>query len=209
MTKLSPSDFRDHADWIAYVRRCVPENEQSYTLANGRTELFTRLYRARKQSFPSDFEQERQRIETLTDPTRATALDQLNENIFADLTRGMFALARVEAPESSLVAAPTPRQAVEELVQHLLQKNPHFARSKEQRVSGESGLTEPNNAEFASAMADLDKLLKVFWDRDQALPPLMFERVWFLHYLREPERMLQTRAVLSMLTAEILPCTSA
>jgi hypothetical protein len=121
----------------------------------------------------------------------------------------MFTLARVEAPESSLVAAPTPRQAVEELVQHLLQKNPHFARWKEQRVSGESGLTEPNNAEFASAMADLDKLLMVFWDRDQALPPLVFERVWFLHYLREPERMLQTRAVLSMLTAEISPCTSA
>ncbi len=209
MTKLSPSDFRDHADWIAYVRRCFPENEQAYTLANGRTELFTRLYRARKESLPSDFEQERKRIEMLTDPTRATALDQLNEKIFADLTRRMFTLARVEAPESSLVAAPTARQAVEELVQHLLQRNPHFARWKEQGVSGESGLTEPNNEEFASAMADLDKLLMVFWDRDQALPPLMFERVWFLHYLREPERMLQTRAVLSMLTAEISPCTSA
>ncbi len=82
MTKLSPSDFRDHADWIAYVRRCFPENEQAYTLANGRTELFTRLYRARKQSFPSDFEQERKRIEMLTDPTRATALGQLNEKDF-------------------------------------------------------------------------------------------------------------------------------
>ena len=209
MTALSPSDFKDHADWIAYVRRFVPESEQAYTLANGRNELFTRLYRARKQTFPSEFEQERQRIETLTEPTRATALDELNEQIFADLTRRMFALARVEASEIDLFPAPTPRQTIEELLQYLLRKNPYFARWMEQDVSGDSGLTEPNDAEFASAMADLDKLLTLFWDRDQALPPLTFERVWFLHYLREPERMLQTRAVLNMLTAEIAPCTSA
>ena len=40
-------------------------------------------------------------------------------------------------------------------------------------------------------------------------PSLSFERIWFLHYLRGPERMLQTRAVLGMLTAELAACTSA
>lgn len=58
-------------------------------------------------------------------------------------------------------------------------------------------------------MVELDKLLNFFRDRDQALPRFTFERVWFLHYLHEPERMLQTRAVLTMLMAEIGACTSA
>ena len=40
-------------------------------------------------------------------------------------------------------------------------------------------------------------------------PGLSFERIWFLHSLRGPERMLQTHAVLGMLTAELAACTSA
>ena len=217
MTTLSPSDFKDHADWVAYVRQCVPNSERAYTLVNGRTELFRRLYRARKQDLPERFERERQRIESLTEPVRTTALELLNEQIFADLTRRMFAVARVGVPESDALPAQTPRLLVDELVHHLVQKNRYFAHWRTQQASGENQLAtaieslliEPEDAEFASAMADLGKLLTLFRDRDQALPALTFERVWFLHYLREPERMLQTRAVLNILTAEIGPCTSA
>ena len=212
MSSKSPSDFADHADWIAYVRQFVPESEQAYTLANGRTELFRRLYEARKQDFPMEFERERHRIETLLEPARIANLEQLNERIFADLTRRLFNLARVEASESDAVHASTPRQSVDELAQHLIQKNPHFTRWKEQQAFREEQhvpASETKDAEFASAMADLGKLLALYWDRDQALPPLTFERAWFLHHLREPERMLQTRAVLNMLAAELGPCTSA
>ena len=217
MTKLTPFDFMNHADWSAYVRQCVPENEQAYTLANGRTELFRRLYRARKQNLPVEFERERHLIETLTEPARPAALDELNKRILTDLTRRLFDLAGVEAPEDDAAPAPTARQLLDELVQHLVQKNPYFARWKERQVSREAQLatatdsdsTELKDAEFASAMSDLGKLLALYWVRDQALPALTFERIWFLHNLREPERMLQTRAVLNMLTAELGPCTSA
>jgi hypothetical protein len=58
-------------------------------------------------------------------------------------------------------------------------------------------------------MVELDKLLALFHDGNRVLPGLAFERIWFLHSLRGPERMLQTRAVLGMLTAELAACTSA
>jgi len=58
-------------------------------------------------------------------------------------------------------------------------------------------------------MAELDKLLTLFHDDNRELPSLSFERIWFLHSLRGPERMLQTRAVLRMLTSELTACTSA
>jgi hypothetical protein len=58
-------------------------------------------------------------------------------------------------------------------------------------------------------MVELEKLLSLFHDRNRALPGLSFERIWFLHSLRGPERMLQTRAVLGMLTSELTACTSA
>ena len=72
-----------------------------------------------------------------------------------------------------------------------------------------SAPTSADEVAFAHAMVELDKLLGIFRDRNLALPSLGFERIWFLHYLRGPERMAQTRAVLGMLTAELAPCTSA
>ena len=62
---------------------------------------------------------------------------------------------------------------------------------------------------FAHAMVELEKLLSLFHDGNRVLPGLSFERIWFLHSLRGPERMLQTRAVLGMLTSELTACTSA
>ncbi len=58
-------------------------------------------------------------------------------------------------------------------------------------------------------MADLDKLLLYFRDRNLPLPRYFFERAWFLHYLRGPERMLQTRALLNTLATETGECTCA
>jgi hypothetical protein len=57
-------------------------------------------------------------------------------------------------------------------------------------------------------MVELERLLVWFHDQDIPLPRFFFERAWFLHLLREPERMTQTRALLSTLIAEIPPCMS-
>jgi hypothetical protein len=62
---------------------------------------------------------------------------------------------------------------------------------------------------FTLAMRELDQLLRYFRDRNLSLPKYMFERSWFLHLLHEPERMVQTRALLNTLTAEIEACASA
>ena len=53
------------------------------------------------------------------------------------------------------------------------------------------------------------RLLTLFHDDNLPLPRLAFERIWFLHYLRGPERMAQTCAVLGTLMAELGACTSA
>jgi hypothetical protein len=57
-------------------------------------------------------------------------------------------------------------------------------------------------------MAELDRLLVWSHDHNTALPRHFFERAWFLHFLREPERMIQTRTLLSTFVAEIPPCMS-
>ena len=62
--------------------------------------------------------------------------------------------------------------------------------------------------EFACAMVELDKLLAVYRNQTRPLPRLSFERICFLHCIRRPERMAQTRAILGTLTAELLACTS-
>ena len=73
----------------------------------------------------------------------------------------------------------------------------------------EFGSDAGDKAEFTRAMCEWDRILTLFRDRNQELPSLVFERIWFLHYLRGPERMAQTRAVLGMLTAELAACTFA
>ncbi len=77
-----------------------------------------------------------------------------------------------------------------------------------QFLSEQLGPENEEEIEFACAMMELDKLLAVYHDQNLALPSLSFERILFLHLLRGPERMAQTRAILGTLTAELAPCTS-
>ena len=62
---------------------------------------------------------------------------------------------------------------------------------------------------FTHAMVDLDKSLLYLLNRNLPLPKYFFKRCWFLHHLRGPERMLQTRALLNTLTEETEACASA
>lgn len=124
----------------------------------------------------------------------------------------------------SYPSPPTAAEEIHELLGHLTRTNPYFALwdlykrgVSEHSVAGEwrEFLLEQLNPasdqeiEFATAMADLDKLLAIYSDQRLALPMLLFERICFLHCIRGPERMAQTRAVLGTLMAKLAACTSA
>jgi hypothetical protein len=118
---------------------------------------------------------------------------------------------------------PTATEEIRELLGYLTRTNPYFALWNlfKRGVSEHSAASEwreflleqlgpetDQEIEFACAMVDLDKLLAVYRDQRLALPMLLSERICFLHYIRGPERMAQTRAVLGTLTAELAACTS-
>jgi hypothetical protein len=118
----------------------------------------------------------------------------------------------------------SPKEQIQGLLDHLAKKNPYFAlwidykyelaensgsKDWEQYLWQQLGPADEDAIAFAKAMSDLDKLLLYFRDRNVPLPRYFFERAWFLHYLRGPERMLQTRALLNTLATETRECTSA
>jgi hypothetical protein len=151
-------------------------------------------------------------------------LEALNDLIFRSLTMHLFNRARSTTSIDDRKTPASPRKEIEELFSHLAQKNPYFAlwTVYKRGVSDRSVAEEwddylaqelgPHRAEeidFTRSMVELDRLLTLFHDDNLPLPRLAYERIWFLHYLRGPERMAQTRAVLGTLTAELGACTSA
>jgi len=223
MTRKTPSDFTNHDDWLSYVRREIAVSDQPYALAFGRVEIFRSFYRMQGLRFPAQFTEELERIETLHDPKRTAALEALNDTILGSLTKHLFNRAG-PTPSEEDAHSRSPQRQIQELLHHLAQKNPYFAlwavykNCERQQLIAEDWdqfllqqlATECiEEIEFTRAMAELDKLLTLFHDENRELPSLSFERIWFLHYLHGPERMLQTCAVLGMLAAELATCTSA
>lgn len=224
MTRKAPSDFGSHDDWLAHVRSEIPIPEQPYALAVGRLGLFRALYWMQGLPFPVQFAEELKRIDSLLDPGRTVAMEALNDAIFRALTMHLFNRAQPTTSIDEQETPASPRRQIQELLCHLAQKNPYFA-----LWSGyKSGATDRSVAEewddylaqelgpqcveeidFTRSMVELDRLLTQFHDDNLPLPRLAFERIWFLHYLRGPERMAQTRAVLGTLMAELGACTSA
>jgi hypothetical protein len=217
-------DFGDHEQWTAYVRREVPPQDQGYVLTLGRTDLFRRFYEARGRAFPEVFRQELDRIGTLDDPERTEALVALNDRIFTSVTGMLFADAIPELAQVDAVSAETGHERAAEVINELRVRNPYFAlctayrqafgdKSNDaecgQYVRRKLGPDAEDEICFAHAMMEMDSLLRYFRDRHLRLPRHFGDRVWFLHYLREPERRVQTRAILATLTAEIEACTSA
>jgi len=217
-------DFANQEEWISYVRDCVPIVEHEYVLACGRTELIKSFYEVRRQEFPAEYTQELERIQSLSEPHRTDSLERLNERIFAGLTELLCHETQPKQVESAAFAPGSPKEQVQELLNHLAEKNPYFALWVDYKrgLAGNSdtndwniylwqelGPEDEDGIAFTKAMADLDKLLLYFRDRNVPLPRHFFERAWFLHYLRGPERMLQTRALLNTLATETGECTSA
>ncbi len=224
MIRKTPFDFRSHDGWLAHVREHIPVPEQPYALAFGRTELFRRFYQTQGLPIPTQFGEELERVKTLQDPERTVALETLNEAMFRSLTKLLFNRARPTRSDDDAQSSASPREQIRQLLGHLTQNNPYFAlwvaykKSVNNRTIDEQwseyldqelGPERTEEIAFAQAMVELDKLLTVFRDSNVALPSLSFERIWFLHCIRGPERMAQPRAVLGMLTAELVACTSA
>lgn len=223
MTKQNPTDFRSDEDWLADVRCRVALSERPYVLAQGRTELFRSFYRMQGLAFPAQYAEELDRIESLCEPDRSASLDALNAAIFESLIAHLRGCAR-SIPQNDGAPVASPQEEIDDLRGYLAEKNPYFALwlayqadvAAGSIVSGwEEYLKEKLRSEradeisFARTMADLDKLLTIFRFRNRALPNLLFERILFLHLLRGPDRMVQTRVVLGTLTAELASCTSA
>jgi flagellar motor switch protein FliG len=224
MDKKTPADFSNHGEWISYVRDHVPVPEQAYALACGRTELFRSFYEVRQRALPVEFAKELEHIRTLRDPARTNALESLNERIFASLTDFLSYEVRPEAVEAETVTLSSAQEQIQELLDHLAKKNPYFALwtvykkgvndhsiadEWDDYLLQEIGAESSEEIVFTRTMVELDKLLSLLHDSNRALPRHFYERAWFLHYLREPERMLQTRSLLNTLTTEIAACTSA
>jgi hypothetical protein len=224
MARKTLSEFESHDDWMAHVNSEVPVPVQAYARALGRTELFRRFYQLQRLPFPARFAEELERVEALQDSEQTAALEALNDGIFRNLTKQLFDVARSATSEDTAQRSTTPQEQIRKLLRHLAHKNPYFAfwivykNGINDHAIGENwgrylveelGADSADEIAFAQAMSELDKFLILFHDRNQPLPSLAFERIWFLHSLRGPERMAQARAVLGMLTAEMAACTSA
>lgn len=224
MQPKSRASFADHNEWLAYVRRELPREEQPSALATGRTELFLRFLELRSQSLPAELEAELKRILGLSDPDRARQLDALNERIMAHLIEVLSAEVAPTLDLENHARQLSPRQQTQDLRDHLASRNQYFrlwidykrhaggafnGREWSEYLSRQLGEGDADSLDFARAMAELDRLLVWFHDNSIPLPRYFFERTWFLHFLHEPERMAQTRALLSTLAAEIPPCMSA
>jgi hypothetical protein len=224
MDTKSPADFANYDEWISYVRENVPAAEQSYTLASGRAELFKSFYQVRQRTFPVEFVHQLERLQTLREPERTNELQSLNQRIFANLTEFLFDLVRSKAAVADAVIPASSSTRTQHLLDHLTEKNPSFAlwtayknimkanfdaQAWEDYLREELGPERSEDVAFTGAMGELDGLLLYFRDRNLPLPRYFFERCCFLHSLRGPERMLQTRSLLNTLVAEIEVCASA
>jgi hypothetical protein len=222
--RRTPSDFGSHDDWLAHILSELPVPERGYALALGRLELFRSFYRIQGLPFPAQFAKDLERIKMLHTPQRTAELESLNDVVLRSLTKHLFNRARPTISERDAQPPTGPREQIDQLLNHLAQKNPYFAlwvaykrsvsdhsiaEDWDRYIVQELGAESTEEIAFAHAMAELDRILGIFRDRNWALPGLSFERIWFLHYLRGPERMAQTRAALGMLTAELTACMSA
>ena len=223
MQPKSRASFASHVEWLAYVRRELSRDEQPYALAYGRTELFRRFFELRGQSLPAKLKAKLDLILGLPEPDRADRLDTLNERIMAHLIEVLFGEAGPTLGQGQHTRRLTPRQQTQELLDHLASRNPYFRlwvnykghaggefseRGWDEFLCRQLGEDDADSLDFTRAMAELDRLLVWSHDHNLPLPRYFFERTWFLHFLHEPERMAQTRALLSTLAAEIPPCMS-
>lgn len=220
----SPTEFVDPNEWREYVVRTVPAEDVAYVLAFGRTILFARFYEVRNQTFPLHLCAKLAGIVSLHEPDRSRSLEELNDRIFADMTRFLATSIPPKPAELENMLPVAEGELIDSLLDYLAKENPYFriwTEYAEQTKQGTVGLSwhqfvtnrlapsPEDEIEFAQLMGQLGNLLLQFRAQNIALPPHHFSRLWFLHYLRGAERIVQTRALVQALVEAISPCACA
>lgn len=220
----SPTEFVDPNEWREYVVRTVPAEDVAYVLAFGRTILFARFYEVRNQTFPLHLCAKLAGIVSLHEPDRSRSLEELNDRIFADMTRFLATSIPPKPAELENMLPVAEGELIDSLLDYLAKENPYFriwTEYAKQTKQGTVGLSwhqfvtnrlapsPEDEIEFAQLMGQLGNLLLQFRAQNIALPPHHFSRLWFLHYLRGAERIVQTRALVQALVEAISPCACA
>ena len=224
----SSKDFADPRDWRDYVRAFVPDEDVDYVRAFERAQLFLCFYKLREMKPPTEVKAELQRIAKLNEPERTEALEALNDLLLATATMQLMSECKSNTVADNPPGVPIdPREQIDTLLEHLGRTNPcyrfwrHYTGSAdsagrlpwEELVTTLHSLDLSKNAkseeEYEVLIGQLGQLLAHYRDNDRPLPPLSFERIWFLDRLRGPERNLQARAVVQGLIEAMKPCASA
>ena len=224
----SSKDFSDPAEWREYVRAFVPDEDVNYALAFERTQLFLCFYRLRGMKPPVDVKAELDRIAKVNEPERTKALEAFNDSLLATTTIKLMSECKFAAVITDHSDNQTdPREQLDTLLDHLARTSPHFRYWRDYtgsadcagRIPWEEFVTtihslDPSKSakrdgEYAVLIGQLGQLLAHYRDNNCPLPPLSFERIWFLDRLRGPERNLQARAVVQGLIEAMKPCASA
>ena len=155
----------------------------------------------------------------------AIELEALNVRIFADMTEFLFAQLPQRSTETESVVPTTPGEIAQELMEHLEQANPFFAiwtryerhgqhancaLSWHEFAARETSSSTKEDLEFTLLMgASLGPLLQHYAGRNHLLPPRTRYAIWFLHYVEQPVRNAQARALLATLLEALESCGSA
>jgi hypothetical protein len=220
----TPNDFRNQEEWRAYVSETVPPEDVPFMLAMGRTGMFREFYEMRSQPFPKRFASEIERVSALAEPFRTKELEALNDTIMGDTVQFLFTAAAGIATECDCPFPTTPREVIDELLEHLRTRNPYFAlwTHYKNNVAGQPdalewhdyvirtmGVGDQQEIEFALLISELGRCLYLYYQREMALPKRFYFQIWFLHRSNEPERNAMTRALVQELVEGLESCASA
>jgi len=224
----SSKDFASRMEWRDYLRIVAPDEEVDYVLAFDRTQLLLCFYKLRGMKPPFEVKTELDRIAKLNEPERTDALEAFNDLLLATATIKLMAECRSHLVANNHSDPPAdPRAQIDTLLEHLGKTSPcyrfwrHYTASPDsdgripwekfvaRRHSRDHSKNSKREEEYELLMGQLAQMLAHYRDNNLSLPPLSFERIWFLERLRGPERNLQARAVVQGLIEAMKPCASA
>lgn len=220
----TPNDFRNQDEWLAFVHTTVSAEDIPFTLAIGRTDMFREFYKLRSQPFPERFSTEIERISILAEPFRTKELEALNYTIMGDMVQFLFTAAVGTSIEWDCPYPITPREVIDQLLEHLRTRNPYFAlwthyKDKVAKQQGAPewrefvvktmGVGEDREIEFALLMSEMGQCLDLYHLREMGLPKRFYFQIWFLYRSHGPERNAMTRALVQELVEGLEPCASA
>jgi hypothetical protein len=224
----SSRDFADPREWRDYVRVFVPDEDVDYVLAFERAQLFLCFYKLRGMKPPTEVKAELDRIAKLNEPERTEAIEAFNDSLLATATIQLMSECKSYTVAANQSDPPIdPHTQIDTLFEHLGRTSPCYRFWRRYTGSADSAGRLPweefvatlhsrdlsknakSEEEYELLIGQLGQLLAHYRDNNRPLPPLSFERIWFLDRMRGPERNLQARAVVQGLIEAMKPCASA